>query len=246
MCKIKRLCIFFVFMFSNLAVAENWSYVGHAGPEHWGQLDKRFAICNLGKEQSPIDISTKNIEKKKIDPIKTLYQASVGELVNTGHTIQLNLTDAGHITLPSGEYKFMQFHLHTPSEEKIDKKRFPIVFHLVHQNSAGNLAVIAVLARQGKENPALQEIFAHLPTEAGKMPLKRKFDLNAILPSSLSAYSFEGSLTTPPCSEGVEWYVLKKPIELSKAQIHAFRKIFKMNARPIQSTNGRKVFETRE
>lgn len=244
--KIEYLYIFFICIFSNLAVAGDWEYVGHAGPEHWGQLDKKFAICNLGKEQSPIDISTKKIEKKKIEPIKTLYQASPGELVNNGHTVQINLTDAGYIALPSGEYKFMQFHLHTPSEEKIDGKRFPLVFHLVHQNSAGNLAVIAVLAKRGKENTALQEIFTHFPATVGKIPLQSKFDLNTILPSSLSAYSFEGSLTTPPCSEGVKWYVLKKPIELSKAQISAFRRIFKMNARPIQSANGRKVFETRD
>ena len=115
MCGIKRLCIFFVFVFSNLVVAEDWDYVGNTGAKHWGQLDKKFAVCGLGKEQSPIDISTKNIEKKKIDPIKTVYQPSAGELVNTGHTIQVNLADAGHIALPSGEYKFMQFHLHTPS-----------------------------------------------------------------------------------------------------------------------------------
>lgn len=244
MCKIKRLCIFLIFVFSNIVAAGDWGYGGQAGAKHWGRLDKRFAACGQGKVQSPIDISTKNIDKKKIDPIKVMYQPAAGELVNTGHTLQVNLTDAGYLALPSGQYQFMQFHLHTPSEEKIDGKGFPLVFHLVHQDSAGHLAVIAVLAKQGKQNPVLQEIFTHLPTEVGAVALKNKFDLNTLLPSSLSAYSFDGSLTTPPCSEGVKWYVLKKPIELSKAQIHAFRKLFKMNARPIQPINGRKIFET--
>ena len=146
-------------------------------------------------------------------------------------------------SLSNGNYKLLQFHFHTPSEEKIDGKSFPMVAHLVHKNEAGNLAVIGVLFKAGKENAALKEIFAKLPAAEGKEPLADKFDATALLPSSLAYFSFNGSLTTPPCSEGVSWHVLKTPVEMSPKQISAFKKIFKMNARPVQPLNDRKVIE---
>lgn len=224
--------------------APHWGYVGRAGAAHWGDLDKGFAECKLGKEQSPINIVTKKVQRSKLPPLKLTYQASDGELINNGHTIQIDLTDGGDAVFPSGDYKLVQFHFHTPSEEEINGKRFPLVAHLVHRNAAGNLAVIAILFKQGKENAALKNLFAGLPAKEGKEPLKTEFDASALLPTSLGYYSFKGSLTTPPCSEGVAWYVLRKPVELSAAQIEAFRKIFKMNARPVQPLNGRVVLES--
>lgn len=239
--------LFICLLWVNCVFADvHWDYAGQAGPEHWGELDEKFVTCKLGHEQSPIDISTNKIEPNKLEPIQTSYQLSDGEIVNTGHAIQINLSDAGHVTLLSGDYKFVQFHLHTPSEEKIDGKNFPLVMHLVHKNSEGRLAVIAVLAKSGKANSAVQEVLSKLPSKGKHLPLGAGFDLNAILPSSLGAYVFDGSLTTPPCSEHVQWYVLKHPIELSKAQIRVIRKRFKMNARPTQPLNGRKIFETNE
>lgn len=222
----------------------HWEYDGKNGPAHWGELEKEFGACKLGKEQSPIDISTKSIEKAKLPEIKAAYKASAGELVNNGHTIQINLADGGSATVPSGAYKLLQFHFHTPSEEKIDAKNFPLVAHLVHKNEAGNLAVIAVLFKEGKENDALKGIFNALPAKEGKEPLKASFDATKLLPTSMGYYTFKGSLTTPPCSEGVAWQVLKTPVEMSKAQIDAFKKVFKMNARPVQPLNGRKVQES--
>lgn len=222
----------------------HWTYQGKEGPANWGTLEKAFETCRLGKEQSPIDIPTKSVEKANLPALQVAYKGSAGELVNNGHTIQVNLADGGSATVPSGSYKLLQFHFHTPSEEKIDGKSFPLVAHLVHRNDAGNLAVIGVLFKEGKENPSLKEIFASLPAKEGKAPLKSSFDATSLLPPSMGYYSFKGSLTTPPCSESVAWQVLKTPIEISKAQIQAFQKVFRMNARPVQPLNQRKIQES--
>ena len=218
----------------------HWGYEGHASADHWYELDKAFEVCKLGKTQAPIDIVTSQVESVAGAPIKPAYKSSPATLANNGHTIAVSLADGGSVTVPSGTYKVLSFHFHTPSEEKIDGKNFPMVAHIVHRNDAGKLAVIAVLFNEGPENAALKEIFAALPAQEGERPIK-PFDTAALLPATLAYYAFEGSLTTPPCSEGVAWQVLKTPATLSAAQIEAFRKIFPMNARPVQPLNGRKV-----
>jgi carbonic anhydrase len=222
----------------------HWDYKGNGRPSHWGELDKEFETCKLGNEQSPVDIRTNATQKTDLPAITTSYTASSGELVNNGHTIQINLANAGSASVPSGSYKLLQFHFHTPSEEKINGKSFPLVAHLVHKNEAGNLAVIGVLFEEGKENPALKEIFSHLPTQPSKQPLKNEFNASDLLPKNMGYYAYKGSLTTPPCSEGVAWQVLKTPVELSKGQIQAFQKVFRMNARPVQPLNQRKILES--
>jgi len=221
--------------------APHWEYEGAHGPAHWGSLSEAFATCELGKEQSPVNIPSKAAKKANLPPIKTAYHSSAGEVVNNGHTVQVNLADGGDATVPSGRYKLLQFHFHTPSEEEIDGKHYPLVAHMVHKNDAGKLAVIAVLIQEGKENAGLEQIFEALPAEGSKMPLKSNFDASRLLPASLGYYTLQGSLTTPPCSEGVAWQILMTPIEMSKAQISAFQKLYKMNARPVQPLNGRIV-----
>ena len=163
-------------------------------------------------------------------------------MVNNGHTIQVNLPAAGAVTLDGVEYKLLQFHFHTPSEEKIDGKAYPLVAHLVHKNAQGQLAVVAVLFRVGKENTALKPVFEHLPTKESET-FKLGLDINSadLLPANRAYYAFMGSLTTPPCSEEVRWQVLKTPVELSASQLAAFRRLYQMNARPVQPLNGRKV-----
>jgi carbonic anhydrase len=154
----------------------------------------------------------------------------------------VNLPAAGSATLDGVEYKLLQFHFHTPSEEKIDGKSYPLVAHLVHKNAEGQLAVVAVLFKAGKENAALKPVFDHLPAKEGET---RKLDVAVdaadLLPANRAYYAFTGSLTTPPCSEEVRWQVLKTPVELSSSQLAAFRKLYRMNARPVQPLNGRKV-----
>jgi carbonic anhydrase len=234
-------------MSAGVDAAENhgshWGYTGKTGASYWGDLSQEFAGCKLGKEQSPIDIPSKAAERGASGPIRTRYKASAGELVNNGNTIQVNLADGGAIETSAGTFKLLQFHFHTPSEDKIDGKSFPMVAHLVHTNDAGNLAVVAVLLKQGKENPVLKDIFNMLPAREGKSDLNARFDATTLLPGAQGYYTFKGSLTTPPCSEGVTWYVFKTPVDVSAAQIAAFQKIFSLNARPVQPLNGRKVVE---
>ncbi|MGK6306067.1 carbonic anhydrase [Variovorax sp. DT-64] len=221
----------------------HWSYHGHGSAAHWAELDEGFKLCKLGKHQSPINVDTRAVEKASgAKPLGFAYAAETGEVVNNGHTIQVNLPAAGSITLDGVEYKLLQFHFHTPSEEKIDGKSYPLVAHLVHKNAEGQLAVVAVLFKAGKENAALKLVFDHLPAKEGET-LKLDVAINPadLLPANRAYYAFMGSLTTPPCSEEVHWQVLKTPVELSASQLAAFRKLYKMNARPVQPLNDRKV-----
>jgi carbonic anhydrase len=213
----------------------HWSYKGESGPSHWGET------CKTGHEQSPIDIRGAK-KSGELPAIGFGYAAGAAEVVNNGHTIQVNLPEGGKVQLASGEYKLLQFHFHTPSEEKIKGQAYPLVAHLVHKNDAGELAVVAVLFREGKENAALGKVFAAMPKEEGaKAPLDGGFDAAALLPKTQAYWAFKGSLTTPPCSEGVKWQVLQTPVEVSKAQLAAFRKLYPMNARPVQPLHGRVV-----
>jgi carbonic anhydrase len=222
--------------------APHWGYGEAAG---WGDLSAEFKECKLGKEQSPIDIRTKTTQKANLAPIGFDYKAVAGEVVNNGHTIQVNLTDAGSAKLAGGAYQLLQFHFHTPSEEKVDGKSFPMVAHLVHKSAGGGLGVVAVVFKEGRVNAALKPVFEAMPAkEGGTSALKTKLNPADFLPADKGYYAFKGSLTTPPCSEGVAWQVMKQPVELSKEQIDAFRKLYKMNARPVQPLNGRKIQES--
>jgi carbonic anhydrase len=219
----------------------HWGYTGKSAAPHWGDLQSDFAACKLGREQSPIDIR-KTAKASAFVPLEFSYTPSAAEVVNNGHTIQVNLASGGSVKLASGSAELLQFHFHAPSEEKINGKAYPLVAHLVHKDAQGKLAVVGVLFKVGKTNPMLAKVFAAMPANAGgKAPLAEPFDAAALLPADRSYWAFMGSLTTPPCSEGVRWQVLRTPVELSRAQLAAFRKLYPMNARPVQPLNGRKV-----
>lgn len=219
----------------------NWGYKGKTSPEHWGEISKEFKTCSQGENQSPIDITTQKTKKAHLGHLKTDYKASSGERVNNGHSIQVNLDDGGSIDTPSGQYEIAQFHFHTPSEERIDGITYPLVAHLVHENEDGEAAVVAVLFKIGDENPALKKIFADLPHRKAQEKLSHNFNPDTLLPENKGYYTYGGSLTTPPCSEGVTWYILKQPVELSREQLAEFQSVFPMNARPIQPVNGRTI-----
>ncbi|WP_019450946.1 carbonic anhydrase family protein [Cupriavidus sp. BIS7] len=220
----------------------HWTYEGHAGAKHWGDLEKEYATCKLGRLQSPIDIETSKIKAADSEPIKLAYNGASAQVSNTGHSIQVDPEDGGSITVDGVEYKLVQFHFHTPSEEKINGKPHAMVAHLVHRSADGKLAVIAVLFDLGKENRTLQPVFANLPAKAGdKRPLDGKINAGEIIPENHASYMFEGSLTTPPCSEEVHWIVMKTPMTISSRQLDAFKKLYPMNARPTQALNGRTV-----
>ncbi|MCF6337584.1 MAG: carbonic anhydrase [Gammaproteobacteria bacterium] len=218
-----------------------WGYTGHAGPEHWANISEEFALCGKGKEQSPINISDAKISN--LPAIQFDYKSGSLEILNNGHTIQVNDTAGSNITVGGEKYKLLQFHFHTPSENIVDGKVFPKEMHLVHKNAKGQLAVVSVLTKAGAKNTALDKIWAHMPSKAGDKKMLASVNVNAaeLLPTDRSYYSFKGSLTTPPCSEGVKWMVLKMPIEASNTQIKQFAEVIGSNARPVQPVHAREL-----
>lgn len=225
------------------AESSQWGYQGEHGPAHWAEMDSGFSTCALGRMQSPIDI--RNALKADLPEIEFAYGAGPAEVLNNGHTVQVNLPASGGIAIGGAHYALLQFHFHTPSEEKIAGMAFPMVAHFVHKNAAGNLAVVAVLFKEGTQNQALAQVLGTLPAPGATHALTGTFDPTPMLPEQHGYYAFQGSLTTPPCSENVRWQVLKEPIEVSREQVAAFRKLYPMNARPTQPLNGRKLLESR-
>lgn len=218
-----------------------WGYGGEHGPGHWGALNKEYASCGTGKAQSPIDI--RSAVSSTLAPIQFDYRATPLHIIDNGHTVQVNYGAGSSITVEGKRYELVQFHFHRPSEETIDGTAFPMEAHLVHKDAEGHLAVVAVLLRQGIENPFLRSLWANLPAEKEKEKVVEKVSINAasLLPKSRAYYTFAGSLTTPPCSEGVRWLVLTAPVDLSASQVARFDKIYSNNARPTQPLNGRVV-----
>ncbi|MDR1311303.1 MAG: carbonic anhydrase family protein [Burkholderiaceae bacterium] len=241
------LCALFWCGFTHAADAlPHWGYTGAGAPGNWGKLDTAFAACRLGKAQSPIDIRSEAVRRATrttgTTPIAFHYTLSDATVVNNGHSIQIGMNHPGAITLPDGEYRLTQFHFHAPAEERIKGKTYPMNIHLVHARQDGRLAVVAVLLKVGKENTVLREVFASLPQKGQTKPLADRIDPSRLLPASHAYYAYTGSLTTPPCSEDVQWFVLKRATELSPAQIAAFRQFYPANARPVQPLNGRWIY----
>jgi len=222
-----------------------WDYGDVHGPAHWGDLKPEFAVCKSGSRQSPIDISSS--EKADLPPIQFDYKPSPLRIIDNGHTVMVTYTQGSSISIGENRYALRQFHFHRPSEEKIEGKSYDMVVHLVHENEAGKLAVIAVLIEKGQDNPLVRNLWAHMPKVKDKEESLANVDINAssLLPADRSYYTFEGSLTTPPCTEGVTWYVLKHPATMSAEEIEQFSRVYPHNARPIQPLNGRSVLESR-
>ncbi|MDH4200021.1 MAG: carbonic anhydrase family protein [Spirochaetia bacterium] len=221
----------------------HWSYGGNTGPQHWSELSPEYGLCQTGREQSPIDIV--DAESGNLKAIEFDYKESPLKIMNNGHTIQVSNIDPGFILTESGKYKLIQFHFHTPGENKLNGKSYPLELHLVHNNDQGKITVIGVMFAEGAENKIIEKIWNNAPKNEGKELEPKNISLNPvdILPNNGSYYHFEGSLTTPPCTEGVQWYVLKTPVELSSDQIKKFAKFFGENARPVQPLYDRKVIE---
>jgi len=217
----------------------HWGYSGEAGPAHWGELDPSFVACAEGQEQSPVDIPASA-------PVNTTglafhYQPSGLTILNNGHTIQVNYDKGSAITLEGTTYDLVQFHFHAPSEHTLAGQSAPMELHLVHRSTNQTLAVVGVLIQRGGANPAYDAVLNHLPAqEQAAMPVAGvTVDAASLLPADRSYYRYNGSLTTPPCSEGVKWQVLRTPVTLSDAQIAAFTKLYPNDARPVQPLNAR-------
>ena len=218
-----------------------WDYGAEHGPKHWGEVKADFAACGTGKAQSPVDI--RNAVPGKLDPIKFDYHPSPLHVIDNGHTVQVNYAPGSSITVGDQRYELVQFHFHKPSEEKINGKAFPMEAHLVHKRSDGALAVVAVLLKQGGANGVIGTVWKNLPEEKEKEKAVDKVSVNAagLLPKNHAYYTFAGSLTTPPCSEGVTWFVLVHQTDVSDGQIGRFGKLYNGNARPVQALNGRVI-----
>jgi len=220
-----------------------WGYSGAKGPVHWGELSPKFTACSQGKNQSPIDLG--HFVESELAPIGIHYQAGGDEIVNNGHSIQVNYAPGSKISVDGHEFTLKQFHFHSPSENRINGKSYPLEAHLVHADKDGNLAVIAVMFEQGETNEALAQAWAQMPKKAGDSDeLSSSASAEDILPSSRDYYRYNGSLTTPPCSEGVEWLVMKAPVSASKAQIEKFAHVMRHpNNRPVQPVGARPVLQ---
>lgn len=221
----------------------HWSYTGHESPEHWGSLDPKYSTCDKGVNQSPINL-TKFIESE-LSPLNLSYQSGGHEVINNGHTIQVNYQPGSLLGVNGNDYELKQFHFHSPSENHINGKSYPLEAHLVHADKNGNLAVVGVMFEEGDENEALKEIWNIMPEKAdSKNSLSSTVSVNDILPTNRDYYRFNGSLTTPPCSEGVLWLVMKQPITASKPQIEQFTNTIQHpNNRPLQGINARPVLK---
>ena len=221
----------------------HWAYEGENGPQAWGRLKPAFNLCAIGRRQSPISIEEGTTLQGPAEPIQFSYMPSNSTVVNNGHTIQVDVQGDNTITVRGSSYRLLQFHFHTPSEEQINSKRFPMVAHLVHRNAEGQLAVVAVLLDLGAASPLIDKVWTYMPLDAGdrvRMP-NEQLNVAELLPTDQRYYQFMGSLTTPPCSEGVLWMVLKAPMTVSKAQLRLFTQLYPNNARPIQPLNARPV-----
>ena len=224
------------------AATPHWSYEGDGNPAKWGELQSDFKMCQLGLEQTPIDLS--NGIKGDVGSVEYDYKPLPLRLVNNGHTVQFN-ADAGSACIIAGtRYELLQFHLHHPSEHLLAGKGFDLECHFVHKSGAGALAVTGVFIRPGAANAALKTFFEQMPAKEGpELKLATPIDLAAILPKSGGYFRYMGSLTTPPCSEGLTWTVHKEPIEASVEQIKKFAALFPGNARPLQKRNRRIVID---
>jgi carbonic anhydrase len=234
------------------AHAPHWTYEGGEGPSHWAALSPEFASCGIGRGQSPIDIvtakaaplaaGTAGFDQVRLGP--TTLQAVKIDIVNNGHTEQVDAPGSGALMIGNERYVLQQFHFHSPSEHTVDGRSYPLEAHFVHKAADGKLAVIGVLFEEGAESAALVPFWKRLPASAGA-PVDLGMggvSVVAFLPTDHDGYRYAGSLTTPPCSEGVQWFVMKDHVTASAAQIAAFRAVVKRDNRPVQPLNDRAVY----
>lgn len=240
----KRKMLFAVILvasFSAIAAehSSDWGYDGQQGPANWSKLSPAFSLCERGKNQSPVNIQ--DSLKTHHDKLRLTFKPGRQEIVNNGHTIQINVSNGNTLQLDKDTFTLQQFHFHSPGENQIDGKPFPLEAHFVYKDKAGALAVLAVMFKAGKANQQLARAWHQMPTEAGQYAaLNKPINIRTLLPEQQAFYRFSGSLTTPPCSEGVRWIVFKEAEGVSAEQISQFRSaMHHPNNRPVQPLNGR-------
>ena len=223
--------------------AAHWDYTGPAGPQTWGGLKPEFSLCGSGQRQSPIDIRAGLAVD--LEPVRFDYQSSRFSVIDNGHTVQANMAPGNAIELGGNRFELQQLHFHRPSEERIDGRQFEMSVHLVHRDNQGKLAVVTLLLEKGPAQPAVQKVWNNLPLEKNQdVPARVALDLNEMLPADQRYYTYMGSLTTPPCTEGVQWVVMRQPVTVAPEQIELFARIYPMNARPVQQASGRRILQS--
>ena len=224
----------------------HWGYGGEADPSVWSELSPEFAACGVGREQSPIDIDTDSVVHAALEPVQLDWQPFTPEVVNNGHTIQVNANGAGgYAELGGRRYELLQYHFHHLSEHTIDGKHGQMEVHFVHKSDRGDLLVVGALIEPGTENQALAELWPLIPAEEGSMSSPLAVDPRNLIPAGLDTYRYAGSLTTPPCSEIVTWQVMVEPITASDEQIAMFAELYPNNHRPVQPLGRRYILTSR-
>lgn len=221
--------------------AVHWGYEGEGAPEKWGEIKEEFKTCHTGKTQSPVNlVGTVNAN---LPDLEINYKEAPLTILNNGHTVQVNVPEGSTLTVDGTVFHLLQLHFHTPSEHVINGKPFDMELHFVHKTDDGQLGVLGVMITEGQKNEEAAKIWAHMPMKKAEAHTYDEVSVNGagLLPEKLGYYRLMGSLTTPPCSEGVNWHVLAHPIEFSKEQIDQFKHAFSMNARPVQDTNSRLI-----
>lgn len=222
----------------------HWSYTGEGAPERWGQLQPDYRLCAIGTRQSPIDI--REGIKVDLESIQFDYRPSAFSVLDNGHTVQVNVAPGNSLQVMGRRYELLQFHFHRPSEERVMGRQFEMSAHLVHKDAEGRLAVVGVLLDRGAEQPLVQTVWNNLPLEKNEaLNGPGALDLQQLLPADRSYYTYMGSLTTPPCTEGVLWLVMRQPVPVSVDQVNIFSRLYPMNARPLQAGSGRLIKENR-
>lgn len=223
--------------------APHWGYDGKSGPDHWGELAEAYEMCAKGKNQSPIDLTT--FVEADLPPLRTTYKGGVFSICHNGHTVKVNAGKGSRLHLDGKTFFLKQFHFHSPSENMIDGHPFPMEVHLVHATKRGELAVVAIMMEKGAHNDFIAALWNEMPEKAGEThALSKDIRVEDLLPEGREYFRFNGSLTTPPCSEGVFWVVMKSPIQVSKSQVKAFQHVMHHpNNRPIQKRNARPVLK---
>ncbi len=219
--------------------AVHWGYEGKIGPEHWGDISPDFCLCKEGKKQSPINIQ--NAQSEKLPPLNFVgYEKKAWKITNNGHTIQIDPDSGNTLVVGDKRFKLLQFHFHAPSENQLEGRTFSMEAHLVHRDDEGSLGVIGVFIDKGEKHPLIEDLWVKLPETTGENQASSDpIDILKLFPRNKGYFYFTGSLTTPPCSEEVSWYMMREPITLSEEQINAFTKLYKNNARAVQPLNGR-------
>ena len=224
-------------------ISNHWDYEGEFGPENWGKINPAWSQCGAGKRQSPIDI--RDGMKLNLDEIDFNYRYSDYTEVDNGKTVQVNVGRGNFMTIGNQSYELVQFHFHRPSEEKINGKGTEMVIHLEHRGPGGKLAIVAVLLERGKANDTIQTVWNNIPLEKNQQVASSEpLDPLELLPERREYYTYMGSQTTPPCTENVLWLVMKQPMTASPAQMALFSRLYPLNARPVQESEGRMVKES--